>query len=292
MIRFRSEPELDDAPQMKMINKLLWLSIPITVLGGFAAGYGVFAGEIYSASSIFVAGLTRGVDLVTLATALPVLIISAVLASKGSNRALLVWLGSLVFIGYTYMMTAFMVTFNQFFLVYVALIGLAAAALAGGLTSVDFENIKHQFSSKAPVKAVSLFFSAVVLIFYPVWLLEIIPAHLTGSLPRMIAWSGTPSHAYYILDLALLFPALAFTAFWLSRRKAIGYVLGAIALVFQTFEALAIISGMAFVASGSSDYPIFPEIYVYISGALLSFGMLVWYLRELREQRQTLFEEA
>ena len=262
----------------------LWLTIPIATLIIVAAGSGLFIQDVYKASSIFVAGIALGADVVTLLIALPILVISAIFTKRGSQHARLICLGILGYVMYNYLLIAFMVSFNVFFLVYLALLGCSAFALLSGLLDTSFENVKALFPDNTPVRFVSICFFAVVAIFYPVWLAEIIPAHVTGELPRMIKWAGTPTHPYYVLDLALLFPVLGMTGVWLWKKRAVGYTLASIFLTFLAVETLTIVSGMLFSVHIGLPYPIFPEILIYIAGSICVLVVQIWYLKKMKGQ--------
>jgi len=259
----------------------MWLTPPIALLIFVAAGSGLLIQDLYSASSDFIAGLAIGMDLITLFIALPVLVYSAVLTRRGSQQARLIWLGMLFYIVYSYALTAFMVNFNYLYLVYIAVLGFSTHALIGGLISTDMRAVKSDFAPGTPVKYLSIFFGTVVIAFSVFWLADIIPAHIRNDLPRMIKWAATPSHGYYVLDLALLFPALGLTAFWLWQERPIGYTLAGSLLTFLGIEILAIISGMLYVAYRGYPFPVFPEILVYIAGALFTNGILIWFLKKM-----------
>lgn len=117
-------------------NTWLWLTFPIAVLLALAAGVGLFTAGLYRDTPGLVAQAI-GQDIVTLIVALPALVISALLASRGSQRARLVWLGVLVYVVYTYASYAFGIRFNPLFLAYVALLGCSTYALIGGLLTTD-----------------------------------------------------------------------------------------------------------------------------------------------------------
>ncbi len=78
----------------------LWLTVPIAVLVAMAAGVGFFIEDLYRDTPLNVAQAV-GQDLIPLVVALPVLVISAILAGRGSRRAHVVWLGLLVYLVYT-----------------------------------------------------------------------------------------------------------------------------------------------------------------------------------------------
>jgi hypothetical protein len=92
----------------------------IGLLLAAAAGIGLLVPGIYRGNTGFATAAFRGTDLVSLVVAVPALAVSPSLARRGSTRALLVWLGTLAYVGYTYLYS-FAIAWNRLFLVYVAL---------------------------------------------------------------------------------------------------------------------------------------------------------------------------
>jgi len=172
-------------------NWWLWLTIPIAILLAVAAGGGLFIKGLYRDTPNLVTQAI-GQDAITLVVALPTLVISAFLTSRGSQRARLVWLGGLIYMVYTYVGYAFAVRFNSLFLVYVALLGCSTYALIGGLVATDWAGIKAGFTERTPVKAVSIYLAVTAALFYFLWLSEAVPASLTGNRPQSLidAWPG------------------------------------------------------------------------------------------------------
>jgi len=253
----------------------LWLTAPIAVLVAIAAGVGLFIEGLYRDPSSLVAQ-AMGQDVVTLVVALPALVISAFLASRGSARGRLVWLGVLGYVVYTYLTYAFGIRFNSLFLVYVALLGCSLYALIGGLATTDFEALKVRFTQKTPVKAASVFLAVVAILFYFVWLSEAVPAVLLGEVPQSVVEDGTPTNVVHVVDMAWLLPGMLLTAVWLWRERAIGYALAGALLTLLALLVLAIVA-MAVV-----DFSLYGAAIFGILSAL-SLGMVVWYLRGLKE---------
>jgi len=259
----------------------LWLTIPIAILAAIAAGSGLFVEGLYRDTTSFVAQAI-GQDLVTLVVALLTLITSAILAGRESQRARLIWLGVLAYLVYTYAIAAFNVRFNPLFLVYVALLGCSLYALIGGLATTNLRGIKARFTEKTPVKAVSTFLAVLALLFYVVWLGEVVPALITGEVPQSVTDYELPTSAVHVLDMAWMLPTMGLTAAWLWRKRDIGYTLAGILLTFVLVMGLALMSMTVFMKRYNQPVEIEQMAFFGIV-SVVSLGMLIWFLRGLRE---------
>lgn len=260
-------------------NVWLWFTFPIVILLAIAAGGGAFITGLYRDNPYYVAQAV-GQDFSSLVIVLPVLIISAIFASRGSQRARLVWLGSLVYLVYTYVVAAFDNHFNPVFLVYVALLGCSLYALIGGLVTTNRVGIRESFTGKTLVKAVSIYLAVLMVLFYSLWLSEIVPALVAGAIPQSIQDNGTATNAIHVLDMAWILPAFGITAVSLWRKQALGYTLAGALLSYTVLLALAILSMVEFMFW--RDYPVvIPQLVLFFGLFAISLGMLIWYLRGL-----------
>ena len=261
-------------------NVWLWLTFPIAILLTIAAGGGVFISGLYRDTPYFVAQAV-GQDLISLAIVLPTLTVTAFLASRGSPRARLVWLGGLVYLVYTYVVAAFNVSFNSLFLVYVALLGCSLYALIGGLVTADMAGIKACFTEKTPVKAVSIYLAVLAVLFYFMWLSEIVPALMAGEIPQSIRDNGTPTNAVHVLDMAWVLPSFGITAVSLWRKQALGYTLAGAILSYGVFLILAILSMVVFMIWEGHPVVV-PQVVIFGTLLAISLGMLIWYMKGLK----------
>ncbi|WP_041328410.1 hypothetical protein [Rubrobacter xylanophilus] len=258
----------------------LWLSAPVAVLLAVAAGGELFVGGVFRGDAPNFVAQAIGQDYVTLAVALPVLVISAALAGRGSGRARLVWLGALAYVLYTYVIYAFHVRFNPLFLVYVALLGFSLYALIGGLATTDFGEIKARSTRKRPARAASIFLGAMAVLFYFAWLGEVVPALLAGSAPPSVTAAGTPTGAAHVLDMAWVLPAMGLTAIWLWQERPLAYALAGSLLTFASLMTLAIGAMMVAMRVYGEPVPLgMAAVFGAVSAAGL--GVLVWYMRSL-----------
>jgi hypothetical protein len=170
-------------------------------------------------------------------------------------------------------------------LVYVALLGLSLYALIGGLATTDFAGIKARFSRGSPLKAVSIFLGVVAILFYFIWLREDIPALLAGEVLQGVIDAEAPTDIVHVLDMAWILPANVLTAIWLWRRRPLGYALAGTVLSFLSLLVPAAMSIMVFqVLYGVAAVAEAVGIAVVFGGVFaISLGMLVWYLRGLKE---------
>jgi hypothetical protein len=261
-------------------NIWLWLTLPIAILLTISAGGGILVDDLYRDNPYFVAQ-ARGQDLISLVIVLPTLVVAAFLASRGSPRAWLVWLGGLVYLIYTYIVAAFDVQFNSLFLVYVALLGFSLYALMGGLVTANMDNIKVCFTETTPAKAISIYLTVLAVLLYFLWLSEIVPALLAGEIPQSIRDNGTATNAVHVLDMAWILPAFGLTAVSLWRKQALGYTLAGAILSYIVLLILAIFGMVVFMVQGGQPI-IVPQVAIFSILFAATLGMLIWYLKGVR----------
>lgn len=254
-----------------------WLTVPIAILLLIAAGSGVLIHGIYHDAPYFTAQ-ARGQDLISLVLVLPALIVTTFLARRGSLRAWAIWIGVLVYLVYTYVVAALDVQFNAFFLVYVALLGCSLYALIGGLATINRTEIKACFTTKTPVKAVSIYLAVLAILFYLLWLREVVPAWIAGKIPQSIQDNGTPTNAIHVLDMAWMLPAFGITAGSLWRKQALGYTLAGALLSYGVLLMSAILGMVVFMLR--EGFPVAaPQVVIFGAILALNLGMLVGYLK-------------
>ena len=248
----------------KNVKPWLMLSFPLGLLVLIAAAAGAFAPDMYALDAPAYAVQGIGQDFATLFVAVPALLISTILALRGSTRALLVNLGVQVYLFYSYSMYAITVHFNVLFLVYCFSMGLAFFGLTGILASLDRKAVMNSVLRLPKEKLVRrlmaglLFVSAAM--FYFMWLSEIIPHLMAGTTPASIIETGLPSNMVHVYDLSILLPALILTGIWLLGKKEYGFVLAPILVVFELCMALALVSMVIFMYREGTTADISPAI--------------------------------
>jgi hypothetical protein len=245
------------------------LSAIIAVLTMVAAVGGLFIEDLYR-DNAFARSAWRGTDLVTLAVAVPLLIIALILALRGSFRAQLVWLGMLDYTLYNYAYYLFGTAFNRFFLIYVALFTLSMLALIFALVNVEVKEIRQRFRDRTPVKWIGGYMLFVAAGIGGLWIAQSLSFVVTGQVPEFINKVAHPTSVVFALDLSLVVPFLILGAIWLCKRQPWGYVLAAILCVKGTAYMLALVALST--AAMTADFPsVSAELPLW---SLLSLGFL------------------
>jgi hypothetical protein len=207
-----------------MNGKLIIIaSVLIALLALTAAGAGLMT-DLYKNDTVSGAAQERGNDLVVLVLCVPLPLISAFFASKGSLRGRLVWTGTVFFFLYTYASQSFLTVYNPLFLVYVAAFSLSLYTFAASVLTLDVLRIKESFAG-APVKATGYFMYFMAAALVMTWLGLIIPPLLRGEKPAALETYTTL--VIQALDLGVMAPLAAITGMLLLRREAWGYALAA-----------------------------------------------------------------
>jgi hypothetical protein len=210
----------------------VWVSFLLSVLVAVTGVTGLFWAPIYAREVPLWATEGRGGDAVNLVLVVPVLLVSAVGAYRGSVAARLVWVGSLLYLLYNFVIYTLAVHFNALFLVYCSVLGLSFYALLENLTSLPLAEIVQSFGQRTPVKHVALVFFLLASLAAAGWLREIVPALLAGHPPQSVSDVGLPTNPVHVLDLSFLSPGLVITAIMLLRRKAVAFALAPALLTF------------------------------------------------------------
>jgi hypothetical protein len=152
----------------------------------------------------------------------PILIAALIFASRGSQRAQLIWMGALDYMLYNYAFYVFAAAFNWFFLIYAALLGLSIFALIFGFVSINVNAIARRFRSRTPVRWISgyMVFSAIGL--SVVYLVQSIAFIFTRQLPSIITRTGGTTSIIFALDLTLLIPVMILGATPAVAAPALG----------------------------------------------------------------------
>jgi hypothetical protein len=172
----------------------------------------------------------RGWSMVTVFVALPLLRVGWVKAGLGSLAGRLTWLGTLAYLVYTYLELAVSPPFTALYLIYIGTFACSLVALIIGATSIDAEELARAVGDRAPRRSIAAFGLAVGLVLSLAWLKEIVSRTVAGDFGWPTGEAGI-GHVVHALDLGLQVPLCIAAAVLLLRKRASGYVVGAIMLI-------------------------------------------------------------
>ncbi len=272
-------------------NPMLWSAIAIALLVAVTAVAGIFwPAKTYSRETLYSAAGAIGSDIVDLLLVVPVLLISGIKGYRGSVPARLVWLGTLGYLLYNFVLYAFGVHFNALFLVYCATLSLCFYATVFSLPFISLKQIAQTYSPGAQRKTIAITFLVLATATAAFDLSEVIPALLAGRVPPSVIQMNLPVSFVHALDLMFLLPGLCVTAFLLFRRKPSGYALAPAflaLLAIMNIELAVLMVAMAIKGCFGMLYP------MIISFVVLGLGcaILLWiYFR--RDKRAALLVTA
>jgi hypothetical protein len=182
-------------------------------------------------------GSAKGTALVVLVVAVPLLLVAWRWAATGSLKARAVWLGAVAYLLYNAVMFCFATPFNRMFLVYVALLGLAIAALAAGLVLMPYAQVDGH---GVPARGVAVYLWVVVAANTALWLSTVVPALSEEPPPEFLDGSGLITFPTFVQDLAFWLPALALVGYGVWQRRGWGFFLASAGLVFWCVEAVGV----------------------------------------------------
>lgn len=257
---------------VKMDKKIIYTnSITIAVLALIATFSGLFWKGLYKGDTISGVAQMMGQDLVTLIIGIPILLISLYLVSKGSLRGRLIWMGTIFYFLYSYASMSFLTSFNQLFLVYVALFSISLYTLLGEMFSMDIRIVKKSFSPGAISKITAVFLVVIGLMLAAMWLKMIIDSLLTGFAPS--ALENYTTLVIQALDLGIVVPAAVISGILLFKGKKWGYMLASIFLIKASLLGTAILSMIYFMAQNGVNIELGQAlffVFVTVVGIIIS----------------------
>ena len=229
---------------------LLVLTVFVTVMGVFAPS--TYAAEV---PSFRVQGM--GQDAVTLAIVIPLGILGYLGARRGRAAGLAWYAGSLIYLAYSYIIYTFGTHFNRLFPAYTTILALSfylsIAVLGRGATVEAGTPAGPRLR-----RWIYGFFIVVAAAFMLLWLSEIVPAVISGTVPASVTGGNFHTNSVHSVDLGIALPGLLITAVLVRRGKPLGNVLAPTVLVFA-IQLTAAIVGMV-VAMALAGEPLEPVI--------------------------------
>lgn len=197
-------------------NNIVWFLTALLAL--IASVWGVVNPDIYS--QVVSAAIMPGVlsqDVMTAATSVVVLFLIA-RRKEANATSQLVILGIMGFLFYAYGIYVIERVYNMLYLVYMAIFGLSFYSIVFSVGGIR-KALLPAIGLPEGVRNISVGFLLLnPLIFYPLWISQIIPLMQTGRKIEFL-------YSIYILDLCFIMPAFVIVAVSAFRDKGLGMLL-------------------------------------------------------------------
>jgi hypothetical protein len=227
----------------------------------------VYGTGLYRHDSWLIGVGNRGTDAVTLFLEVPVLLAALAAYRRRSVRGTVVLVGVLGWLLYYYGSMSLYTAYNRLFGLYVVAFGLALFAAPLALRSIDQVRFAAAFPTRPSRRLLLTYLGVLAVALAAAWLPPLVSAAVTGDPPTRLDVYST--EVTWALDLAVVVPAVAVTA-WLLHRGADLGLLAATAML-----SLNVALGSALAAQGVAQLvagvPVKPG---EIIGMMASFAVM------------------
>ncbi len=172
-----------------------------------------------------------GQDIINLFCIVPFLFITSILILKNHPYAILLWQGCLLYLVYTYTIYCFDVHFNHYFITYCAILGLCFYQFIYFLVSTR-KHIHFKATTTRFNRIIGIYFLVISILFYALWLKDILPSILNHSVPPSLIEVGLFSNPVHVLDLSIFLPGIFIIGILIFRKHTLGYLMAPIMLTF------------------------------------------------------------
>ncbi len=258
------------------------LSGAIAALMVIASALGLFVDGLYL-DGPWAREALRGGDLTTVAVAAPVLVVSMLLARRGSRAAQAAWLGALGYSLYNYAYYVFGAAFNDIFVLHMALFSLSIANLVLVIANIDVAAIAAVFRRVRRARLIGGFLAVVGAVLGGLWVSLALRFAVTGELMADLPPDGL--HLVFAIDTTLLVPALVISGTLLWRRAARGFVFGtAMAVMGALYQVNLLMAGLFQSKAHVPGVKAFPLEGVVLAAGFAVATLLLFVPRDRRER--------
>lgn len=240
----------------------------------------IYGSGLYKNDSLSVVAQGQASDFVTLFLAIPLLFFSLIKALKQSFRGSLLLIGTLAYFLYTYVSYTFLWTYNNLFIVYVALMSMSLFALILSIQTIDLNKLPSKFSNKLPLKLLSAYQFFIAVMIGMLWMGKIITSLLTNTPP--IGLEHYTTLVIQAMDLGFVVPLAFLSGYLLLKKKPYGYLLTSI-IVLKGISMLTSITAMILNMMISGIEVSLIELSIFIVLDILGGLVLILFLRGIKE---------
>jgi len=197
---------------------------------------------LYYKDSVSGASQAKAQDIVTIIIGIPLLVISLILSNKDSIKVKLLLTGTIGYFLYTYTSYSFLLIYNKFFLLYVALMSLSFFCFILNISSPELKELEKHFKPNFPKKYIGIFSIVIGIFVGLLWLGRILPS--LGKAPDELEHYTTL--VIQAMDLGFMVPVALLSGILILKNRSLGYLLSSIIIIKGTTLLLAIVAMIIF----------------------------------------------
>ncbi|MBN2011639.1 hypothetical protein JW960_20080 [candidate division KSB1 bacterium] len=266
--------------QLKVI---LVLCIILAISLSIASYFGAFIPATYEQDAPSMAAQGIGQDMVDLFLVVPLLLSSLFFMLRNNKSAHFILTGTLFYVVYSFFIYSFGVHFNQMFLIYCLTLGVSLYAFILMLYQLGSRDVENWFKEKLPVRSIGILLIVIAVMFYLLWLKDVVPAILAHTVPPSISNYNLLVNPVHVLDLAIALPGLIIAAILLMKKNRFGFILAPVFLVFIIILTMAL-AGMVLMLNMKAISDDTSLMGVFIVLAIISAGFLFLALRNIKAE--------
>jgi hypothetical protein len=269
--------------QTRIQNRIiLLLSLFLAALIIITSCVSLLTPGFYSAETLNWQAQSLGQDIIDLIFIAPSLLITSILASRTNRKATMIWGGIVLYLTYTFALYCFDVHFNKLFILYCLCLGLSFYSFMYFLFT-QYKQDRLDFENKKITRFVGIYFIIISVLFYFLWLSEIIPAIIQHITPKSVAEAGLFTNGVHVIDLAVILPAIFITGIFLLKRISFGTILAPVILTFFVLMdiTIAALSLIMKIKGVKSDLTL---TFIMSALTLLSAGLLILFLKTIHSK--------
>lgn len=261
----------------------LTLSLPLAALVALVSYVGLTTPDFYSLETANWQAQAVGQDIADLFLVTPVLLITAFLASRRNSIGTLLWGGTLLYLIYTFIIYNFAIHCNSMFVFYCLALGLSFYSFLYFITSLVTEHVGNSLKNTTIIKTTGIYFLILPALFYFLWLSEVVPAVVSGTIPKSLIETGLFTNPVHVIDLSIFLPGIFITGLLILKRKPLGLLLTPVLLTFFVLMDITL-AGLIIIMNQRGVEQSYEVAIVMSIFALISFVLLVWYIKSTKNK--------
>ncbi len=262
---------------------MMALSVSLAFLVAGVSLVGIFTPDFYAKETLNWQVQSLGQDIIDLVLVVPVLMVTTLITFKIKRTGALLWGGVILYLIYTFTIYSFDVHFNKLFIFYCLTFGLAFYSFLYLIYKQLKEPTITQIESVAVKKVIVVYFITLSILFYFLWLSEIVPSVINNTIPKILVEAGLPTNPVHVIDLAIFLPGIFSTGILVLKNKPLGLILTPVMLVFFILMDITIAALSAMMQQKGLEGS-FSITIAMGALALFSLVLLVWYMRSIRSE--------